>query len=111
MARLGKPRCEIVDVAHRSGSRDAEIVVEQEGSARSPKHINESRSLACRINGLAAPCLPAPAPCLVKKQCADNALASLGKPSFNLEPPPPPPSKSPIPPNPALRSQIGGPHA
>src|SRR3546814_3308131 len=50
IARLAKPRCEIVVVAHRSGSRDAEIVVEQEGSARSPKHINESRSLACRIN-------------------------------------------------------------
>src|SRR3546814_1087735 len=76
IARLAKPRCEIVLVAHRSGSRDAEMVVECKGCARSPDQINESRSLACEINGLAAPCLSAPAPCLVKKRCADNGLDS-----------------------------------
>src|SRR3546814_14809948 len=106
MARLGKPRCEIVDVAHRSGSRDAEIVVEQEGSARSPKHINESRSLACRINGLAAPCLAAPATCLVQKRCADNGLGSLERPSFTLDLPRPSPPQCPHPRNSALRSQF-----
>src|SRR3546814_15089130 len=62
IARLAKPRCEIVVVAHRSGSRDAEIVVEQEGSARSPKHINESRSPPCTINTLACPRPHPPAP-------------------------------------------------
>src|SRR3546814_3685808 len=42
------------------------MCVECEGCARSPDQINESRSLACEINGLAAPCLSAPATCLVK---------------------------------------------
>src|SRR3546814_15448989 len=82
-------------VAHRSGSRDAEMVVECEGCARSPDQINESRSLACEINGLAAPCLSAPATCLVKKRCADNGMDSLESPRFNLALPLPSPSNRP----------------
>src|SRR3546814_540930 len=105
IARLAKPRCEIVLVAHRSGSRDAEMVVECEGCARSPDQINESRSLACEINGLAAPCLSAPATCLVKKRCADNGLDSLERPSFNLALPRPSPSKRPNPHKSAIRNQ------
>src|SRR3546814_2916271 len=73
------------------------MVVECEGCARSPDQINESRSLACEINGLAAPCLSAPATCLVKKRCADNGLDSLERPSFNLALPRPSPSKRPNP--------------
>src|SRR3546814_5260473 len=42
IARLAKPRCEIVLVAHRSGSRDAEMVVECE---RSEEHTSELQSL------------------------------------------------------------------
>src|SRR3546814_18289392 len=73
------------------------MVVECEGCARSPDQINESRSLACEINGLAAPCLSAPATCLVKTRCADNGLDSLERPSFNLALPRPSPSKRPNP--------------
>src|SRR3546814_10497820 len=56
IARLAKPRCEIVLVAHRSGSRDAEMVVECEGCARSPAKINDTRSLAWETTRLDAPC-------------------------------------------------------
>src|SRR3546814_20691720 len=81
------------------------MVVECEGCARSPDQINESRSLACEINGLAAPCLSAPATCLVKKRCADNGLDSLERPSFNLALPRPSPSTRPNPHKSAIRNQ------
>src|SRR3546814_11398447 len=81
------------------------MVVECEGCARSPDQINESRSLACEINGLAAPCLSAPATCLVKKRCADNGLDSLERPSFNLALPRPSPSNHPNPHKPAIPTQ------